>query len=71
MAVVECRGGVGDYSDFSFLDDVDVDIDFKIEIKDSTTAYNKNIAIEIESEETDIKELNIIARKDLDELSKA
>ena len=43
----------------------------KIEINDSTTAYNKNIAIEMESEETDIKELNIIARKDLDELSKA
>ena len=43
----------------------------KIEINDSTTAYNKNIAIEMESEETDIKELNTIARKDLDELSKA
>ena len=41
----------------------------KIEINDSTTAYNKNIAIEMESEETGIKELNIIARKDLDELS--
>ena len=43
----------------------------KIEINDSTTAYNKNIAIEMESEETDIKELNTIARKDLDELSKS
>ena len=43
----------------------------KIEFNDSTTAYNKNIAIEMESEETDIKELNIIARKDIDELSKA
>tara|TARA_Y100001949_G_scaffold173905_1_gene180344 strand:- start:1009 stop:1194 length:186 start_codon:yes stop_codon:yes gene_type:complete len=43
----------------------------KIEINDSTTAYNKNIAIEMESEETGIKELNTIARKDLDELSKS
>tara|TARA_Y100001951_G_scaffold88577_1_gene80258 strand:- start:172 stop:357 length:186 start_codon:yes stop_codon:yes gene_type:complete len=42
----------------------------KIEINDSTTAYNKNIAIEMESEETGISELNTIARKDLDELSK-
>lgn len=42
----------------------------KIEINDSTTAYNKNIAIEMESEETGISELNRIARKDLDELSK-
>ena len=42
----------------------------KIEINDSTTAYNKNIAIEMESEETGISELNRIARRDLDELSK-
>ena len=42
----------------------------KIEINDSTTAYNKNIAIEMESEETPINELNKIARMDLDELSK-
>ena len=43
----------------------------KIEINDSTTAYNKNIAIEMESEETKVEELNRIARKDLDELREA
>ena len=40
----------------------------KIEINDSTTAFNKNIAIEMESEETKVEDLNRIARKDLDEL---
>lgn len=43
----------------------------KIEINDSTTAFNKNIAIEMESEETKVEELNRIARKDLDELREA
>ena len=43
----------------------------KIEINDSTTAFNKNIAIEMESEETNVEELNRIARKDLDELREA
>ena len=43
----------------------------KIEINDSTTAFNKNIAIEMESEETQVEELNRIARKDLDELREA
>ena len=42
----------------------------KIEINDSTTAFNKNIALELESEDKNVtvKELNAIALKDLEDI---
>lgn len=42
----------------------------KIEINDSTTAFNKNIALEMECEENDmsVKELNRMALEDLEKI---
>lgn len=42
----------------------------KIEINDSTTAFNKNIALELESDDKNVtvKELNTIALKDLEDI---